>query len=71
MSYDADMAKRGRPPSDRTKSVLFPIKFYPEVLEALKAAAEAEGESLAAWLTDLGLRRAKRLGIVPQDPSSG
>lgn len=70
MRYDADMAKPGRPPKDRTKDVLFPIKFYAEVLDALKEAAAKDGKSLAAWLTDLGLKRAKRLGIVPQEPSS-
>lgn len=69
MSYDAEMARRGRPPKDRVMDVMFSFKLYREVLEALRKGAEADGESLAAWLTDLGLKRCKRLGIVPHEPS--
>lgn len=39
-------------------------------LEVLHAAAGSEGRQLSEWALDLLMRRAKRLGFVPQEPPS-
>ena len=57
--------KRGRPrfPEEQRRTPVVQVRASPEELGRLEAAAEHDGKPLSTWLRELGLRRAKRLGL--------
>lgn len=66
MRYSTDIASRGRPTTKGKKMTsMITAKVLPEELALLKRAAALDREdgSLSRWLVELGLRRAKRLGL--------
>lgn len=65
------MAQRGRPPvKGSSMTAQINLRLLPEERDALKGAAALDREdgSLSRWLIELGLRRAKRLGVEIQEP---
>lgn len=73
MTYSEEMAQRGRPPAKgASMTAQINLRLLPQERDALKEAAAQDREdgSLSRWLIELGLRRAKRLGIAPQEPPS-
>lgn len=49
---------------------MFSFKLYKEVLRAFRRAAKKDKQSLAGWLTGLGIARCEELGIKVHVPFS-